>query len=304
VGSSRDSMTPGPGAMLQGGVQVASANPLLTPQTGAPSQPSALVPGNVSAILTGMDQARAARGAGGPGGTQTAWNGPYVVTGPGNEEQVTAKVSNERREADSKLSMAYAQNVFPYAQALAGYGRGMTTAPGSDFWNAAKGFAGGVLRSVGVDTKISDDVKSYDAQHKWLSQIISGNPVAQGSDARLAQTLAGNANTGIHELAGEDMMKAGIALMRMTATADSEWSRMTTEQRMKFGGYYSNFQKDFNKNVDPRAFGWDMYNPEQRKTIAEDLKEHYNDPAYAKKLADSLAMVRRNGYISETRAMP
>jgi hypothetical protein len=291
----RDSMMPKPRADLSGGVPVASTN-ALQPNVGPAGPPSPAVSGDVDAILAGINRARAAPS----GGTQQAVGGSgSFAAGPGYDEQTTATTSQERLAADSRLSASYAGTVFPYTQALAGYGRGMTTAPGSDFLNAAKGFAGGVLRSMGVNTQISDDAASYDAQHKWLSQIITGNPVAQGSDARLAATLAGNANTGIHELAGADMMKAGIALMRMTAAARSQWDDPAV--RAKYG-YYNDFLRDFNKTTDPRAFAWDMYNPEQKKTLLEDIDKH--DEAYAKKLQDSLALVRRNGYLGETRAMP
>jgi hypothetical protein len=297
----RDSMMPRPRAALQGGVPVASANALLMPNVTSPAPPgapNALVPGDVAAITAGINRARATPTS----GTQQAVGGSgSFAAGPGYDEQVNATTSQERLATDSKLAASYAANVFPYTQALAGYGRGMTTAPGSDFLNAAKGFAGGVLRSVGVNTPLSDDAASYDAQHKWLSQIITGNPVAQGSDARLAATLAGNANTGIHELAGADMMKAGIGLMRMTAAARAEWD--DPQVRAKYG-YYNDFLRDFNKTVDPRAFAWDMYNPEQKKTLIDDLNAHRSDPTYAKKLQDSLALVRRNGYLGETRAMP
>jgi hypothetical protein len=71
--------------------------------------------------------------------------------------------------------------------------------------------------------------------------------------------------------------------------------------RAKYG-YYNDFLRDFNKTVDPRAFAWEMYNPEQKKTLLEDIDKH--DEAYARKLQDSLALVRRNGYLGETRAMP
>lgn len=292
--SNYPAMTPGPRAALQGGVPVTSTNALV-PNLGAASPPSPAVAGDVNAILGGMARARA---SGPQPGTQVA--GASFATGPGYDEQVTAKTSQDRLASDTNLAANYANNVFPQTQALALLGRGMTTGPTTDLLNTAKGWASGVARSMGYTGPISDDVASYDALHKWLSQIVAGNPVAQGSDARLAATLAGNANTGIHELASADMLKAGIALMRMNATASSEWAS-NPAIRAQYG-YYTNYLRDFNKTVDPRAFAWDMYNPAQKKDLLADIDKH--DEAYAQRLRDSLQMVRRNGYMGETRAMP
>jgi len=285
-----------PRASLQGGVPIAAANALLAPSVGPAGGPNPLVPGDVAAIAAGMDRAR---GAGATPGTQQAASGTFA-TGPGYTERANAAASAERLVADDKLAANYAGNVFPQTQALSLLGRGMTTAPGSDLLNEAKGWAGGVARSMGYSGAF-DETKEYDSLHKWLSQIVAGNPVAQGSDARLAATLAGNANTGIHELASSDMLKAGIAMMRMNATASSEWHTMSPAQQAQYG-YYNDFLRDFNKNVDPRAFAWDLYNPQQKKTLLDDINSH--DEAYAQKLMNSREMARRNGYLGETRAMP
>jgi hypothetical protein len=282
--------------MLSGGTRVASTNALQVPATGAPGAPNPLVPGDVAAIQAGMAQARNTPR---PPGTRTAYD--TMVTGPGYDEKVLAQTSQERLAADTKLASNYAANIFPYTQALASLGRGVTTAPTTDEVNRMKGWAGGVARSLGFNG-VFDSTKNYDELHKWLSQITTNNPVAQGSDARLAATMSGNANTGIHELASADMMKVGVALMRMNAAASSEWLN-NPDIRSKYG-YYNNFLNNFNKTVDPRAFAWDMYNDAQKKDLAADLEAHRKDPTYAAKLKASLDMVRKNGYMGEQRAMP
>jgi hypothetical protein len=284
-------------SLLGGGVQTASTNALEAPVLGPAAPPSPLVPGDVAAIQAGMQGARDNRLP----GTQVA--GASFSTGAGTDEQVTRKLSQDRLLADSTIQSEYAKNILPYTQSLHLYGRGMTTAPGADFLNDMKGRAGGVLRSMGIATPF-DSTKQYDELHKWLTQLVTSTPGAAGSDQRLATTLAGNANTGIHELAGEDMVKVGAALMRMNASVRSNWDDMGPAGQAKYGGYYSNYLRDVNKTLDLRGFAWDMLNPEQRKSLAEDLAAHRNDPNYAQNIINSREMARKAGYLGPQRAMP
>jgi hypothetical protein len=263
VNAPRDSMTPGPRASLQGGVPIASTN-ALAPNVGTPGPPSPLVPGDVSAIMAGMNQARGAPAT----GTRVAGD---VALGPGSQEAGENKRAGELLTAHDTAAATYPQTVFPYTQALSLYGRGMTTAPGSDFLNQGKGWANGVARSFGI-TGPFDTTKEYDSLHKYLAQIVSGNPVAAGSDARLAEVLAGNANTSIHELAGADMIKAGVALQRMTVALDSAWHAMSPQAQAQYGGNYLNYLRDQAPGIDVRAFAQDLYNPEQKKTLHENLQ--------------------------------
>ena len=281
---------------LGGGVNVASAN-ALAPNVGTASPPSPAVAGDVNAILTGMNQARTGQAP----GTQVA--GATFATGPGYEERGNAAASQDRLNADNQFAANYAANVFPQVQALSLYGRGMTTSPGSDLLNQAKGWTGGFLRSMGFSGSF-DSTKEYDELHKWLSQIVTSNPYAAGSDARLAATLQGNANTGIHEQAAADMLKTGIALTRMRATADARWNAMSSQEKAQYG-YYNDFLRQFNKDVDIRGFALDMMNPEQKKTLLADIKAHGGaGSAYEKKIMDTRQWATDAGYMGSERAMP
>ena len=289
--------TPAPRSdLLLGGTQIAASSPY-APAVGQGSPPSPAVQGDVGAILTGMQQGRTPAP-----GTQTA--GATFATGPGYDERANAAASAQRLTDDNNFAANYVQNAFPQVQALNLYGRGMTTAPGSDFANDMKGWAGGVLRSMGF-TGAFDSTKEYDELHKWLSQIVTSNPYAGGSDARLAATLSGNANTGIHELAGADMLKTGIALMRMRATANAMWNGMSSEEKAKYGGYYNDFLRQFNKDVDVRGFAIDMMNTEQKKTLLADIKAHGGaGSAYERKIMQSRQWGSDAGYMGSERTMP
>jgi hypothetical protein len=277
---------------LTGGVQVASNNPLMAPTLGPAAPPSPAVAGDVSAMLQGMNR----NGPGPSPGTRVASS---VAMGPGYDEQATAKLSQDLLAQHSAAAANYANMAFPNVEALAGYGRGVVTAPGTDFRNTAKGWMNGVSRTMGLP-QVFDPTADYDKQHKWLSAVVNANPMAAGSDARLAQTLAGNANTGIHELAGEDMIKATMALMRMNATAVESWQAQP-ELRAKFG-YYANYLRDFNKTTDPRAFAFDLYNAEQRKTLAQDIKKQ--GKAAEDKFMATYNQAKAAGYLNDPRAMP
>lgn len=290
-----------PRSDLGGGVAVASTNPL-APDVGPASPPSPAVQGDVNALMAGI---RNAQTTGRTPGTRTAASfGPMgFSSGPGYEEAGNAATSQDRLNADNQFAANYAANVFPQVQALNLYGRGMTTAPGSDFLNTAKGWTGGFLRSMGF-TGAFDSTKEYDELHKWLSQIVTSNPYAAGSDARLAATLQGNANTGIHEQAAADMLKTGIALMRMRATADAQWNAMSPQEKAQYG-YYNDFLRQFNKDVDIRGFAIDMMNTEQKKTLLADIKAHGGaGSAYEKKIMDTRQMATDAGYMGSERAMP
>jgi len=294
VNAPTDSMMPGPRSALEGGVPVASINPL-APSTGAGSPPSPAVAGDVSAILRGMQNARASQSR----GTQVAGD---AVRGPGIQETSENQRAAELLTTHDTAAANYQQTIFPYTQALSLYGRGMTTAPTTDQVNAFKGWANALARSTGVVNEPFDSTKEYDALHKYLSQIVSGNPVAAGSDARMAAVLSGNANTGIHELAGADMIKAGVALQRMTVALNNQWHAMPSHEQALYGGNYMNYLRDQAAKVDVRAFARDLYNPEQIKTLQADLQNGSREDRL--RFLDTLRIARAARLVGDLRVMP
>jgi hypothetical protein len=291
-GTSPGHMVPTMGSInpLTGGVQVASNNPLAARYPGSVQVAANWGNGTMSDVPGGASGMTF--GAPAPG-IQKASN--YVV-GPGSDEQVIKKLSQDRFAADSAAASNFQANVFPQTQALSLLGRDtVTTGPGSDALNTAKGWAGAAARRLGF-TGVFDSTKDYDEIHKLYNQIVTTNPVAQGSDARMAQVLGGNANTGIHEQTSADVMKASIALMRMNATAVSQWQHMTPAERAPYG-YYTNYLQDFNKTADPRAFMQDMLNSEQKKRLRDQLnKASEADKQNYWKYVD---MARGNGYMPQ-----
>ena len=291
----RGDISPDP---LAGGVQVASANPLQVPETGAPGQPNPLVPGDVAAIEEGRAQARATPR---PPGTQTAWN--TIATGAGAEEVQTNKASADRLAGDRLEATQFQQTQFPYVQALKNYGEGTKTGPGTDFWNQVAGSIRTPLAKLGMNIgPLSDTTERVDALGKWLANIQSGNPISAKSDAMLAQTLKGSASTHINEVAGEDQVKAGMTLLRMKTAAVNEFVNNPALQRQY--GTYLNFLQNFNNTIDPRAFSVDMYNDAQKARLRAQLQSGTEEDA--KRFKSTLDLARRNGMISGagSQAMP
>jgi hypothetical protein len=298
VNSPTDSMTPQPPrSALTPPTQFAGPG-APTNALAASASPVAASPAATADANTIMAAIAARRAAGRSQGTQMATDVPI---GPGTQEIEENKRSADLLTQHDTAAATYPQSIFPYTQALSLYGRGMTTAPGSDLLNTAKGWANGAARSVGI-TGPFDSTQEYDALHKYLTQIVSGNPVAAGSDARLAAVLAGNANTSIHELAGADMIKAGIALQRMTVALDNGWHALSPQEQAQYGGSYMTYLRDQAPKIDVRAFARDLYNPEQIKTLNADLQNGSRQDR--QNFLDSLALARKAGMIGSGRAMP
>ncbi len=286
-----------PRAALEGGVPVASANPLQVPTVGAPGPPSPLVPGDVNAIMAGIAKARGTPS----GGTRTAFN--TIAAGPGTEEAQGYKTSADKLSADSLAAADFQRTQFPYVQALKNYGEGTKTGPTTDFWNQVAGTIRTPLAKIGINVgPLSDTTERVDSLGKWLASIQSNNPVSAKSDAELAQVLKGSASTHINEVAGEDMVKAGLALQRMQVAAVREWQNNPAMQAQH--GTYLRFLSAYNQNTDPRAFSVDTLNPAQIARLRSQIQN--GSEADAARFEASLVLAKRNGLISGagSQAMP
>src|SRR5262249_13538604 len=152
------------------------------------------------------------QGATPQGGSVTPAGYNTFSLGPGMTERSRWDTSNAVQKADDEAAANYNTSRLPNEQALSKYGQGVETFPGADTLNQWKGFARGILGRVGVTA--FDNTKEYDELHKWLSQMVSSQSFAAGSDARLNTVLSGSANTSIHQAAGADMVKYGLAIQR------------------------------------------------------------------------------------------
>jgi hypothetical protein len=287
---------PAPRSDLGGGVPVASTN-ALAPNVGPASPPSSAVPGDVNAILAGMNRTRGTPVT----GPQTA---AAYTFGPSAEEVQGYKTSAEKLSGDRLAAANFQSTQFPYVQALQNYGEGTKTGPTSDFWNQVAGTIRTPLAKIGINIgSLDDNTQRQDALGKWLANIQSGNPMSAKSDAELAQVLKGSASTHINETTGADMVKAGLALQRMNVAATREWDQMSPQQQAQYGTYLR-FLGNYNSTVDPRAFSVDTLNPAQKQRLAAQIKS--GSEADAQRFESSLALARRNGMVggAGSAAMP
>jgi hypothetical protein len=283
---------------LQGGVPVASAN-ALAPGLGPASPPSPAVTGDVAAMQQGIANARGAP-AGGP---QMAAS---FSTGPGIETTKLYGTSADKASQDELASANYQNTVFPYVQALSHLGAGMPTGVGSDWRNSVRSFVANNAKMLGIDPgKLDDQNAMYDGLKKWYASIVTSNPFAAGSDARMSEVLASNPSTGINENASADVMKAGVTMMRMNIAARRTWNQMTPQQQAQASpnGTYLGYLGQFSQNVDVRAFGTDLYNDKQRAKLS-DIVSKMSD-ADATKFLASLKIARDPSLgLMSTQAMP
>jgi hypothetical protein len=253
-------------------VQVASGNPL-APPVGPAAPPSAAVPGDVNAIMAGIDRARATPAA----GPQVAYN--TMAVGPGINERGEWQASGNAYDTALKAQQNYNTARFPYEQALSNYDRGVITGRNADEINSFQDWWRTRLQGIGLKmSDLTDKTALFDAQHKWLSNIAAQNPAGAGSDSRLAQVLAGSATTSINQVAGADMVKAGTALLRAPEVATRVWQDMSPQEQARYGTFIR-WQQEFNRNVDLRALGTDLYGPTQKKDLREQLQKGSEEDA-------------------------
>lgn len=217
------------------GPAVAPAAPARSPKAGGaasvPAAPKAAQQPVMAAPAPG--EAAAKEKAGGAGGAMLA------------DERVRA--SNFRRE------------VYPLEQAIPALERlGKTgTGPGTEEVNKIKSF----LQSVGVPGIDVNKIKDFDEAHKYLTDWVTANGDSSTND-KLAAAFASNASTKISNAAAVDVAKAALALRRMKQAQLEEFEASGLPESQ-----YGKWAAKWNREQDPRIYGWDYMNDSQKKTF-------------------------------------
>jgi hypothetical protein len=182
-------------------------------------------------------EAEAKQKAGGAGGAMLA------------EERVRA--SNFRRE------------VYPLEQAIPALERlGKTgTGPGTEEVNKIKSF----LQSVGVPGIDVNKIKDFDEAHKYLTDWVTANGDSSTND-KLAAAFASNASTKISNAAAVDVAKAALALRRMKQAQLEEFEASGLPESQ-----YGKWAAKWNREQDPRIYGWDYMNDSQKKAFLQSV---------------------------------
>lgn len=201
------------------------------------------------------------------GGVAPAAPGVSVALPPGVGE------ASQRVGAESGALLAehraknanFTREVFPLVKAIPALERLGTegTGPGKDEINEMKSFA----QSFGFAPKSwQGSINDFDEAKKYLTDWVTANTSATGTNDKLAAAFSSNASTKISNAAAVDVAKAALSLRRM--------QKMQTEAFDATGlpdSQYSKWASQWNAKQDPRVFGFDLMNPDQRKRVLKDL---------------------------------
>lgn len=237
--------SPGIPQVQQGGAQpppsaiAPPAAPIVRPRVAAPPVAVALPPGKIVTALP-PGQAEAANVAGGASG---------------------GALGDARNR-----SLNYQQEVNPLEQAIPALEKLGTkgTGPGTESLNHLKSF---VLSNVpGADFKgMKDEVATYDKAKKYLTDFVNQNGNS-GTNDKLAAAFAGNPSVNISNAAAVDVAKTALALRRFKQAQLSAF-----ESSGKPDADFAKEAGKFAREHDPRAYGFDMMSPTERKKVIESL---------------------------------
>lgn len=189
-----------------------------------------------------------------PGATEA-----QVQTGAGSG----AALNDARHRA-----LNYRQEVFPLETAIPALEKlGKTgTGPGTEEFNHIKSF----LQSAGIPGLDTDKIKNFDEAKKYLTDFVNQNGNT-GTNDKLAASFAGNPSVNISNAAAVDVAKSALALRRMKQAQLVEF-----EKSGKPDSEFTKWASQWNVAHDPRAYGFDLMTPDQRKKVIESLPEGKN----------------------------
>ena len=163
-------------------------------------------------------------------------------------------------------SLNYQAEVNPLEQAIPALEKLGTkgTGPGTESINHLKSF---VLSNVpGADFKgLKDDVATYDKAKKYLTDFVNQNGNS-GTNDKLAAAFAGNPSANISNAAAVDVAKTALALRRF-----KQAQLVAFEASGKPDADFAKEAGKFAREHDPRAYGFDMMSPAERKKVIESL---------------------------------
>lgn len=266
------------------GVNTGNASPTNQPRLPGAVPPASGGNGATGAPASGGTAPPAPEGAPAPTGKPGA-----VVTGlpPGSE--IPMRQSAQQYADDRTNAASFATRTYPLQAAISLYNQGTSTGPGADWINNVKSFLLSRASNFGWEpNKIA--TANFDELQKYLTQNATANPMAAGSDARLATALTGNPSTHISTLAGKNVSIAAMALERMRLAATQSYNG--TPQG------YSAYMSNYATHSDPRAFAVDYMTPEQQQAMLKGMK-----PAELTQFKKSYELAKSLNLLTST-AMP
>ena len=207
---------------------------------------------------------------------------------------ITIKAANDAWATANTNANSYAQRSFPVAQALALAKSGtLTTGAGASAINDIKSWLQTRAATFGVDAQTIAN-SNFQQLEKYLQQNVNAQPMASGSDARLASALTGNPSAHLNTLALVDVLKATQALQRMEQMAVLDF-----RARGEPNGQWNRFMSDWQTHHDPRAFVFDQMDADQQRKMVMGM----TGPERAS-FQRSLDLIKQHPEILNTAAMP
>lgn len=253
--------------------------PLALPPTTETVQDDPTKPGYGKKVLLGQTPAPAVRQ--GPGVVPAAPQAPARVNAPPPADTpITTALPPGQAEAASvaggasggalgdarNRSLNFQQEVTPLEQAIPALEKLGTkgTGPGTESINSLKSF---ILSNVpGADFKgLKDDVATYDKAKKYLTDFVNQNGNS-GTNDKLAAAFAGNPSVNISNAAAVDVAKTALTLRRF-----KQAQLLAFEGSGKPDADFAKEAGKFAREHDPRAYGFDMMSPAERKKVIESL---------------------------------
>ncbi|MBR0685308.1 hypothetical protein JQ594_05235 [Bradyrhizobium manausense] len=245
-----------------------AANALGNYSDVAPASSSARLPireRNGAAVHTSQ---RPQSPAGAPDASSASTRGIVAAPAPGEAEakRTAGEGSGTELVNARHRGLNYQAEVFPLEQAIPALEKLGTkgSGPGTESINHLKSF---VLSNIpGADFKgLKDDVATFDKAKKYLTDFVNQNGNS-GTNDKLAAAFAGNPSVSISNAAAVDVAKSALALRRM------KQAQLTAfEQSGLPESEFGKFASKWNVMADPRAYGFDLMAPAQRKAVIEGL---------------------------------
>lgn len=186
---------------------------------------------------------------------------------PGTSEaQVQTGIGSGAALNDARQrALNYRQEVFPLETAIPALERlGKTgTGPGKEELNHVKSF----LQSAGVPGLNVQNIKDFDEAKKYLTDFVNQNGNT-GTNDKLAASFAGNPSVNISNAAAVDVAKSALTLRRMKQAQLVEFEKTGLPD-----SEYTKWASRWNVGHDPRAYGFDLMTPDQRKKVIESFPE-------------------------------
>ena len=238
------------------GARVMGPAAALTP---APAPPTA---GGVEQKQPLIQFGQAPAPGGAPAGSAVPVGNP-----PGTEESSKFMQEELRRQGNFGQEIYPLQRALELAQKLGPGGM----APGSKGRQDFESFIYGLAPEL-VPAGMQDKIKNYAELEKYLTQNMSmrANNLGPHTNEGLATAVTGSPSVHINDLAGVDLIKAGIMLRRM------EYAQV--QQAAKSGPVqYAQKKAQFAPTQDPRAYGIDLASPDQIQQWQKSLKGKERD---------------------------